>query len=94
MKSKPKQESKPVEKKLPEVTYRSGALKLTVWSNEAKKDGEVFENYTFDIVRSYKDDKDEWKQTHSFRKRDIANLDALMNRVRDYLMIDENEEVE
>jgi hypothetical protein len=96
MKTKPKVEQKKTEvKKQPETKFRSGALQLTVWSNEAKRDdGEVFNNYTFDINRSYKDEKGEWKQTHSFRKRDISSIDALMNRARDYLCIDEDEETE
>lgn len=97
MKSKPK-ENKEV-KKLPEIKFRSGALTATIWSNEGKSDdGEVFENFTFTIERTYKDEKakqdEQWKKTNSLRKRDIANVDALMNRVRDYLMIDEDEEVD
>lgn len=103
MKTKPKVEEKKVEvKKLPEIKFRSGALTATIWSNEAtNKDDEKFENFSFTIERTYLDqkatkDKGEnvYSHTTSMRKRDIANVDALMNRVRDYLMIDEDTETD
>lgn len=94
---KPKQTkiNKPIikEKKLPEATFRSGALKATIWSNEYenKKYGKT-NLYSFSLIRSYKNDENEWKETTSFRKQDVANIQALMNRVLNYLFIDEDEE--
>jgi hypothetical protein len=89
------QESK--EKQQPEAKFRSGSLQATVWKNESKdkKSNEVITNYNFTIERSYtKDDGKTFEHTGSFRKRDIANVNALMHRITDFLMIDEDEEQE
>lgn len=80
-------------KKMPEVKFRSGALTATVWANETvKEDGEKFDNYSFNIERSYKDKEDKWQKTTSLRKRDVAGVTALLNKVSEYLFIDEDAE--
>jgi hypothetical protein len=83
------------EKPKPEAKFKSGAIQCTVWRQEVEtEDGKKFDNYNFTIDRSYKDKNDEWKHTSSFRKRDTTNVIAVLNRVVDYLFIDEDSEDE
>lgn len=82
------------EKVMPVAKFRSGALQAAIWSNEIEKDNEKFEAFSFTLERSYKDKEDEWQKTNLMRKRDVANLYALMNKILEYLYIDEDEEKE
>jgi hypothetical protein len=88
--SKPKTEE--VVKKEPEVKFRSGAISASVWAQEVEVDkrGKV-KFYTFNMQRAYKDKKDEWQHT-TFRKNDLAAVEAVLRRVTDYLLINEDEE--
>ena len=86
--------SKPVVKQLPEASFRSGAIQATIWMNEVDGDNGKFKSYTFDFKRGYKDKNDEWKDTHNLRKSDIGAVQALLNKVSEYLLIDEDEEKE
>lgn len=81
------------EVKLPIAKFRSGAIQLSIWENEQEKDGEKFANYSFNIEKSYKDGE-EWKKTHSFHKNDIAKVQALLNKTSEFLLIDEDEDIE
>jgi hypothetical protein len=79
------------------VQFRSGACNVAIFGKEV--DGEYGKSRVYNITfqRSYKDKKsNEWKHTQSFGKQHVANLQALLNRVSDYLFIDEdaNEEKE
>lgn len=88
--------SKTIEKKLPVAKFKSSPLTATVWSNESEKDGEKFENFSFTIERTYKDEskpKDaQWCKTNSMRKRDIASITELLRQVSTFLLLDEDEE--
>lgn len=78
-----------------EVRYRSGLCGVTIFSQEI--DTEKYGKrkvFTFNLQRSYKDKEDKWQHTNSFRKTDVPNVQALMNRVLDFLYINEDEEDE
>ncbi len=65
----------------PTFTLRDGGIKATCWANDSEKG--TF--YSVDIVRSYKDKDDEWKETHSFSGSDVLKashlLQAAYNRI-------------
>lgn len=57
----------------PFKTLRDGTIKATIWQNQTEKGA----FYSVDIVRGYKDQNDEWKDTHSFSGAEllrVANL--------------------
>lgn len=60
----------------PAFTLRDGALKLTCWANESNEGDKTF--HSVDVVRSYKDSKDEWAETRQFSGSDILKASALM----------------
>ena len=58
----------------PVHTLRHRRLKATIWRNETEK-GPMF-NVT--IIRSYRDDQDQWHDSQSFGYDDLMNVAALM----------------
>lgn len=85
----------PKEKKLPEATFRSGVVKATIWGNviETEKFGKK-KLFSFDIQRGYKDKDDEWQNTHSMRREDLASMQMLLNKVSEFILLDEDAEEE
>lgn len=93
MKKENKQvEKKTEEKKMPEAKFRSGVLSATVWAHEVE--GEYGKNqvFSFTIDRSYKDKDNEWQTTTSFRRQDIGAVRMLLDKVADFILLDEDEE--
>lgn len=58
----------------PVHTVRHRSIKATIWKNETSS-GPM---YNVNIVRSYKDDNGEWKDSHSIGYDDLMNVAALM----------------
>ena len=58
----------------PVHTLRHRRIKAAIWRNDTDK-GPMF-NVT--ITRSYKDDGDQWQESHSFGYDDLMNVSALM----------------
>ena len=58
----------------PAFSIRDGAIKLTCWANQSED--KTF--HTIDVVRSYKDSNDEWKDTTQLSGSDILKASALM----------------
>jgi hypothetical protein len=69
-----------------------------VFAREIKTEYGKKNDYSIVFQRSYteKDEngKETWKNTNFFKKSNIANIQALLNRVSDYLLITEDEEEE
>lgn len=63
-------------KNQPAFTLRDGAIKCTCWCNESSEGDNTF--HSVDVVRSYKDAKDEWQDTRQFSGSDILKASALM----------------
>lgn len=64
---------------------KSGSVKLTVWANTlTDKQGKEFEVLSFKYNRSYKDKDGVWKDTDGFRFQDLADLESLARKAREY----------
>lgn len=60
----------------PIAKYRDGSLEIAIW----KKVGEKGISYqTSGVIRSYKDQADQWQQTGSLSNGEIPRAIALMN---------------
>ena len=70
--------------------FSTGAISATVWDNETVKDGETVKFQTISIDRRYKDEKDEWKSTSSFRIQDLPKTALVANKAFEYLTLQEN----
>ena len=82
--------SSETDKKLPEMTFRAGAVSATVWQNTGKnKDGELNTYNTISIDRSYKDKQDAWQKTNSMRINDLPKASLVMKKAFEYLVLNQ-----
>ncbi len=65
----------------PVHTLRHRSIKAAIWRNQTQK-GTMF-NVT--ISRSYRDENENWQETHSFGYDDLANVAALMYEAHSYI---------
>jgi len=66
-------------KKEPIAKFKAGAMSVSIWSNEAEKDGRKFSFLTAQFQRSYKL-KDEWvNEKVNFGKDDIPKAILVLN---------------
>jgi hypothetical protein len=65
----------------PVHTVRHRSIKGTIWKNETSN-GPM---YNVIVVRSYRQDNGEWKDTHSIGYDDLMNVAALMYEAHAYI---------
>lgn len=67
-------------KKEPIAKFKAGAISISIWSNDAEKDGRKFSFLTAQFQRSYKDKKDEWvNERMNLSKDDIPRAILVLN---------------
>lgn len=69
------------EKKMtqPKKKYRAGQISVTVWENTRKdNEGKEYTTDSYQVTKSYKDDKDEWKETNNLQLTDLPKLISLL----------------
>ena len=89
MKTQPKVEEI---KNKPEMTFRAGGVKATIWNNSAMKDGKKIEYKTVSFDRSYKDKEDAWKTTNSLRSNDIPKAVLVLSKAFEYIALKEEDD--
>jgi hypothetical protein len=62
-------------------SVRHRNIKATIWKNETAN-GPM---YNVNVVRAYRDDSGEWKDSHSIGYDDLMNVAALMYEAHAYL---------
>ena len=65
----------------PVHTVRHRSIKATIWKNETAN-GPM---YNVTVLRSYKDDNGEWKDSNSIGYDDLMNVAALMYEAHAYI---------
>ena len=72
--------------KLPEKSFRAGAINVAVWKNQTvTKDGQVREYKTVSMERGYQDPSGEWKSTSSLRTSDLPKATMVLSKAFEYL---------
>ena len=59
---------------------------MTIWNNDAVKDGRVNTYQTLNIERGYQDKQGVWKNAKSFRVSDIPKVVTLLNKAYESLI--------
>lgn len=74
----------------PTAKIRDGAITATIWANTSDKGT----RYSVDLIRSYKDDNGDWKDTTSFLGGDILRASNVLtlayNRILDLIAENKN----
>ena len=73
------------EKNQPAAEYRIGAVKGVVWKNDTRN-GIMFSTT---LVRIYKDQEDEWKETHSLGRDDLLLAAKVLDQVHSFIVEEE-----
>ena len=72
--------------KRPEKEFSSGAIRATIWNNEAfSKDGKPISYRSVSFERSYKDKDGDWKTTSALRINDIPRATLVLNKAYEFL---------
>jgi len=79
-------EIKDTGKTMPEKKFRAGGVVATVWNNKVDSDGKEIEYKTISIDRSYKNNKDEWQKTNSYRINDLPKVELVAKKAYDYII--------
>jgi hypothetical protein len=74
-------------KNRPEKVFSTGAVSVSVWKNEAVKDGNKSEFRTVSIQRRYADKSGEWKSTSTLRVNDLPKAALALNKAFEYLVL-------
>ena len=69
--------------------YKSGAISSSIWANERDIDGNKVEFKTVSLRKSWKDDKNVWRDsTINLRKSDIAKAILVLQKAHEDLLLD------
>lgn len=83
-----------MEKNIPEMKFRAGAVSATVWQNTGQKDGELTKFNTISIERSYKDKSDKWQSTSTLRINDLPRAALVLTKAYEYLVLNQQNNAE
>jgi len=77
----------------PEKKFRAGSISATVWSNKGqnKATGEENTYRTISLQRGYKDKKDQWQNTNSFRINDLPRAAVVLKQAYEFLVTNQQD---
>ena len=81
----------------PVQKWRISNIECAVWENKKTFNGGEVSYKTVTLSRSYKKkDEDTWRNEaiNNLRRNDIAKLQAILNKVQDYLFFEDKQEHE
>lgn len=80
-----------MEGKKPEVKFSAGPISAAVWLNSGQtNEGKPTEFRTVSLQRAYKDKKDQWQHTASFRVNDLPKAALVLTKAFEYLTLRDN----
>ena len=74
------------QKAKPEFKARAGQIVGTIWKNE-RKEGQDFDTFSVNIVKSYKDKEDSWKNTNNFNLNDLVKVEIVTRECLKFLTL-------
>jgi len=76
----------------PVKRFRAGSVRANVWENEKQDEtGEVFTVFNVKVDRSYMDAEGKWKSAEGFRARDLADLEMVLFKAREFVSLREED---
>ena len=72
--------------------FRAGSVRASIWQDEKSgKDDETFSVYSVRIEKRYKDTAGNWQSTTRFKRVDLADLELVVFKAREYISLAERE---
>ena len=75
----------------PIKTFRAGTVTASVWEKKTEVNKKEVTFYNVSIVKNYKDDKDEWKQTNNFAREDLVKVALVTNKAIEFIYLTDSE---
>ena len=72
--------------------FRAGGVRASIWQDEiAGKDEEAFSVFSVRIEKRYKDATGNWQSTMRFKRGDLADLELVAFKAREFISLNERE---
>ena len=79
-------------KNRPIKEFRAGSVRASIWHDEASRGAnETFSVFSVRVERRYKDAAGNWQSASSFRRRDLADLELVVFKAREYVSLNEKD---
>jgi hypothetical protein len=76
----------------PAKEFRAGSVRASIWQDEiAGKDDELFSVFSVRIEKRYKDATGNWQSTTRFKRGDLADLELVAFKAREFISLNERE---
>jgi hypothetical protein len=76
----------------PVKEFRVGSVRASIWQDEiAGKDDEPFNVFSVRIEKRYKDATGNWQSTTRFKRGDLADLELVVFKAREFISLNERE---
>jgi hypothetical protein len=76
----------------PVKEFRAGSVRASIWQDEiAGKDEEAFSVFSVRIEKRYKNATGNWQSTTRFKRGDLADLELVAFKTREFISLNERE---
>ena len=75
------------ENRPPDKEFRAGAIRASIWAEEAEQDGRTYTRHTVKIEKRYRD-RNEWRSTQYFFPNDLPKLALVASKAYEYVVLD------
>ena len=77
----------------PVKEFRSRGIKAAIWSRNKETDnGRKYVEYSVHVTKSYKDDSDDWCDTHYYFPVDLPHLALVTSKAFEWINLKESDE--
>ncbi len=73
----------------PEVDFRVGAISAAVWRNTETEGDREISRFSVKIIKQYKDENDDWRDTTTFFQHDLPKLTLVAQKAYEYISLKE-----
>ena len=72
--------------------FRAGSVRASIWRDEVSGEGaEAYEVFSVRVEKRYKDGTGAWQSTTRFKRADLADLELVAFKAREFLSVKERE---
>lgn len=72
--------------------FRAGRVRASIWHDEVTRGTEEsFSVFSVRVEKRYKDAAGNWQSTSSFKRSDLADLELVVFKAREYISVNERE---
>jgi hypothetical protein len=76
----------------PVKEFRAGGVRASIWRDEVPGQGdEPFEVFSVRVEKRFKDATGNWQSTNRFKRRELADLELVVFKAREFVSLNERE---